>query len=35
MNNERLIDLREEKDLLQKEVAKEMGIVVSGISKFL
>lgn len=34
MNNERLIDLREEKDLLQKEVAKEMGIVESVYSEW-
>lgn len=34
MNNERLIDLREEKDLLQKEVAKEMGVVESVYSEW-
>lgn len=34
MNNERLIDLREEKDLLQKEVAKKMGVVESVYSEW-
>lgn len=34
MDNERLIDLREERDLLQKEVAKEIGIVESVYSEW-
>lgn len=34
MDNERLIDLREEKDLLQKEVAKEIGVVESVYSEW-
>lgn len=34
MDNERLIDLREERDLLQKEVAKEIGVVESVYSEW-
>lgn len=34
MNIERLIDIREEKDLLKKEVAKEIGVVESVYSEW-
>lgn len=34
MNNERLIDIREEKDLLKKEVAKNIGVVESVYSEW-
>lgn len=34
MNSERLIDLREEKDLLKKEVAKKIGVVESVYSEW-
>ena len=34
MDNERLIDLREKRDLLQKEVAKEIGVVESVYSEW-
>ncbi len=34
MNNERLINLREERDLLKKEVAKKIGVVESVYSEW-